>query len=79
MTFDERFNQMAAVRDPLYQATMPRGKFAEALRSEDLMASCLRKGWFSAASEVMTLRDSSLLKLTIQALRNQGQPYYAGQ
>lgn len=67
-----KFDEMAAECDALYQATLPRGEFAEALKAEEIIASCLRLGWISAASEAQTWRDTNLLKLAIRTLRNQG-------
>ena len=64
----QRFNDMAAERDALYQATMPRGNFAEALKSEEIIASCLRRGWIAAASEASMWRDHNLLRLAIRGL-----------
>lgn len=68
--------EMAAQRDPLYVAMQPAGEFIEALESDKLMTACLLRGWITAASDAHAWRDTNLLKLTIRALRNQGQPYY---
>ena len=62
MTFEE----MCAERDPLYAAMKPVGCFYWAVKIDATRRDDYRDG--DTAIE--------LLRLTIRALRNQGQPYY---
>lgn len=67
----QTFEEMCAERDPLYAAMQPQRNMMLAVtmdRSAEL--------WPDLASRCLEMRDSTLLRLAVRALRNQGQPYY---
>lgn len=71
-----KFDDLAAQRDPLYAATLPVGEFDEAREEERLAAHRQRRGDTAQAWQHREYRNAALLRLTIRALRNQGEPYY---
>ena len=70
----QKFEEMAAERDPLYAELKPEGDFWWAKMAAWAMIEGGAKEW--QKTELADQRDAHLLKLTIRALRNQGQPYY---
>lgn len=70
----QRFDELVAQRDPLYAAMKPTGEFAGALES----LSDASQWWWTAleSGRFRRIADAAFLRLTIRALRNQGQPYY---
>lgn len=66
----QRFDEMAAQRDPLYAAMKPQGDFAAAVRFD-------RESYYlESPFGLQAVCDVALHNLAVRALRNQGQPYY---
>ena len=65
----QAFDDMARERDALYQATMPRGEFAEAIEADKAAADCLHIGGLAGvARNLRRVRDAELLRLAIRGL-----------
>ena len=70
------FEEMCAERDPLYAEMKPVGAFSEALSSDEYAELLSHADAEIAHNRELAYRDAVLLILAVQALRNQGQPYY---
>ena len=68
----QRFDELAAQRDPLYAATMPVTTAGIAFSTAFRMEKHALNGDFMSAY----LFGMALFSLAIRALHNQGQPYY---
>ena len=73
MTLDEISDYIGA----LHSETRSHTPFLQALTADREAEECQRIGGLSGVATIKEReRDVWLLKLTIRALRNQGQPYY---
>ena len=71
------FEEMCKARDSLYAATRSHTPFLQALTADREAEECRRIGGLSGIATIKEReRDVWLHKLTVKALRNQGQPYY---
>lgn len=64
------FAEMAAERDPLYQATKPVGDMASAIGAQNAALLLVEKDE-KVAFAFLAIRDSFLLRLAVRALRGE--------
>jgi hypothetical protein len=72
----QRFDDMAAERDALYQELWPNVYFEAAISADKVMAECLRIGGLAGIARIKRKdRDADLLPMAIRALTARQEKY----